>query len=230
MAKTIATEKGRALFPHLTPGKPNEKFYDGKEGSKAPYEVLLCGTPESLESTIKKLQAVHQKAIDARKAEIENTKKKLKVFPFPMVETVEDKDGNPTGEVALKCKLNAEEWTDEEIQEAAKDNIKLSGWRTDQFTIYDSQGKPYQGTEEIGNGSIIKVGILPRTWTSPSLGVGITLRIGAIQIIELMSKSGVPSDAEGWGFGKEDGFTTAEESTPKTSFEKEEDTEVNFNF
>jgi len=217
MAKTIASEKGRALFPSLTPGKPNERFYDGKEGSKAPYEVLLCGTPEALEPTIKKLQAIHQKAIDARKAEIQGTRKKLKVFPFPILETVEDKDGNPTGEVALKCKLNAE-----------KDD---SGqWRTDQFTVYDSQGNEYTGTEEIGNGSTIRVGILPKVWRTDSLGVGITLKIGAVQIVELMSKSGVPSDAEGWGFEKEEGFTTAEESTPKTPFEKEEDTEVNFNF
>jgi len=196
--RKIITPVGRALFPALNPGFPDTTF-------DPVYQVLLCGKPEEFGDFIKHIQATHRKGIDEQQAIIVNSggEKKVKVHDLPNVEDIKDKDGNLTGEIALKCKLKAEG--------TRKDGSPY----TNDLMLFDSQGHPYSGKDEIGNGSKLKVGVYPKTWFVPTLGVGLTLEIGAVFIIDLISKSGRAETAEDWGFEKEDGFVA-----PKSTSEK----------
>ena len=210
----IITPTGRALFPALNPGFPDTTY-------EPVYQVLLCGTPEHFGDFIKQIQALHEKAIKSEQDALDKAgkNKKVKVHNLPIVEDIKDKDGNLTGEIALKCKLKFEKkFRDGKVVEQT-------------LQLYDSKGKPYNGSEEIGNGSKLKIGVYPRAWNSPALGVGITLEIGAVFIIDLISKSGRANSAEEWGFEEEEGFTAIPEPVSKASSEtQEEDSEVNFNF
>lgn len=186
------------MFPALNPGFPDTTY-------EPVYQVLLCGKPEEFGDFIKHIQGIHQEAIDAEQAIITKGggKKKVKVHPLPIVEDIKDKDGNLTGEIALKCKLKAEG--------TRKDGSPY----TNNLKLFDSQGHLYEGKDEVGNGSKLKVGVYLKTWFTPSFGVGLTLEIGAVFILDLISKSGRAETAEDWGFEKEDGFTA-----PKSTSEK----------
>ena len=71
--------------------------------------------------------------------------------------------------------------------------------------MFDSYG--HAVTEAVGNGSKIKVGAEVVPYSTSMAGTGVTLRLKAVQVIELKSVSGGDS-FESWSFSKEEGFKT----------------------
>ena len=172
----ITSPIGEAVWPKLN--KPDTKF--NKDGV---YEVKLRLTEDEAKPFVNKLQGI-------LKMHVEDTgKAKPKMAPIPWKE-VEDDDGNPTGQVDFKFKLNA-----------------IGGRGDNQFTqrpaLYDSEGKIM--SDEIGGGSKIQIGAEVVTYDVASIGVGISLRLKAVMVFELKEYSG---GSDTWEFSDTGGFVT----------------------
>ena len=87
--------------------------------------------------------------------------------------------------------------------------------------LIDAKRNPV--TDQIGAGSSIRIGFEPYVWYVSSMGVGMSLRLKVVQVIELVefTKGGTTDEFD---FKDEDGFTSAA-TTSKTE-EREDD----FNF
>jgi hypothetical protein len=76
--------------------------------------------------------------------------------------------------------------------------------------LLDSKGSPI--TDLIGAGSILKVAAEVKPWYVPAMGVGVSLRLKAVQVIDLKSPSQLVS-AEQFGFSTdEEGFVSGGET------------------
>lgn len=176
----FTTPVGTALWPHLN--EPDTKF--DKDGS---YSVNLVLGKEQTEDIKEKLAGVLEEFIASGESK---TKKKA---PMPIKED-KDQDGKPTGNYQIKFKLRAVG--------------QSRGERWEQRpALFDSQGQPL--SEQIGNGSKIKVGAEVVPYSTAMAGTGVTLRLKAVQVIELSSSGG--DNFEAWSFSKEEGFTTSGE-------------------
>lgn len=187
--------RGRALWPKLT--KPDTKFDpDGvystqlvlDEADARELEELLAEVREqALEDEVKKALEKNPKLVAA------TVRKKLKVAALPIKELEDKETGEATGEQAVNCKLKA--------VGKSRDGEVYSR----KVALFDAKGKPIKGASlEIWNGSILKVNVLVRPYTSPAFGIGATVQLKAVQIIELVA--GGERGASGYGFGSEDGY------------------------
>jgi hypothetical protein len=185
--KRMTTPKGVASWPRLN--DPDFKFEpDGV------YQVKLRLGP----ADAKKLMETLNKELDAYYAEqakeaAKEGKKKLKRADVPWGECV-DEHGKETGEVEFNFKMSA--------RYTAKDGSTVE----QRPVLFDAKTNPM--TDRVGSGSIIRVGFEPYLWNTPALGVGISLRLKAVQVLEL--KQWAPSNkASDYGFSTEEGFETA---------------------
>jgi hypothetical protein len=139
----------------------------------------------------------------------EQKKGKIKVADLP-IKDVYDDNNNPTGEVEIKFKMNA-------IGNNGGDR-----WEQ-RPVLFDSKGRPMN--ENIGSGSKIRVGSEIIPYYSAAIGAGISLRLKAVQVIELVEySSGGGFDA--WKFSEEDGFVT--EGVVTTSSEEASESDFDF--
>ena len=136
-----------------------------------------------------------------------------KMSPLPVRDEVDD-SGNPTGNSEIKFKLKAvgggrggETWQQRPI-------------------LIDAKRKPM--TETIGGGSKIRIGCEIVPYSTAATGTGITLRLKAVQVIELVEISNGGS-IESWSFNQEDGFTTSGKPS-QDSEEGSEPEEGNFDW
>jgi len=81
--------------------------------------------------------------------------------------------------------------------------------------LFDSKGQPVRDRESLKgmwSGTVAKVNFEACPFYQAALGAGITLRLKAVQIIDLVEGGG---SAESFGFNEEDGWTgTTSEATP----------------
>jgi hypothetical protein len=186
--KKITTPVGKAIWPHLN--TPDTTF--DKDGGI--YAVTLRLHASEATELIEEITSVF--ADNMAKLERE-TGKKPKAASMPVKDSV-DEDGNPTGEVDIKFKLKA---------------VGKSGGDTweQRPALFDSSGRPL--TEVVGAGSTVKVGAEVVPYFTASVGAGVTLRLKAVQVIELVeySKGG---DFNAWSFEKEDGFVSKGKEEP----------------
>jgi hypothetical protein len=193
----FTTPVGTALWPHLN--EPDTKF--DKDGS---YSVNLVLNKEETENIKSKLSEVLQEFISSGESK---TNKKA---PLPIKED-KDQDGKPTGNYQIKFKLRAVG--------------QSRGERWEQRpALFDSQLQPC--TDVIGNGSRIKVGAEVVPYSTAMAGTGVSLRLKAVQVIELSNGGGASADA--WSFSKEDGFTTSGEQKEVTEEVEEGDGPFDF--
>lgn len=188
----ITTPAGIARWPHLN--EPDTKF--NKDGD---YKVNLLLGAEDTEKLRSSMQEVLQKFI------AEGNAKTKKVAPLPIKEAT-DAEGNPTGQFEIKFKLRA---------------VGVSrGERWEQRpALFDAQGKPM--TELVGNGSKVKVGAEIVPYSTAISGTGVTLRLRAVQVLELKTVAG--GDAfDSWEFGRQDGFQTTG-ATPNATEQEDDD-------
>ena len=178
------TPKGVAKYPYLD--KPDTKF-----NPQGDYKVnLLLAKEES-----KKLMSLVDKEIDKKFLEVskEVKGKRVKKADPPYFMELDD-DGNETGNVIFKLKQKAE------ITSKTGQTIEIK------VRLFDAQGKPMMNTNVWG-GSKIKASGTLMPYYSPTLGVGVSMKLAACQVIELVTKE---SNAESFGFEKEEGYTTDE--------------------
>lgn len=192
--KLLTTPKGVAIYPHLTPGRPDTKF--DKDGV---YTVKLkpSDNAEALKFA-KEISAAAKAKVEETRTEKEKEKKglgkKVKAAALPVSKETDD-EGNETGALVFSFKMKA--------KGKKKDGTEY----TREPVIFDAAGKPVKGLR-IGGGSIIRVSYELNTYDRPSTEdkgtflAGASLRLHAVQVIELVEFGG---NAQYFGFENEAG-------------------------
>lgn len=196
--KLLTTPKGRAIYPHLT--TPDTKFKE-----QGQYHVKLSIPSDQAADIVKAIDEKMAESLQAAKENKENKGKKVKPADPPY--SVDEE----TGETIVSLKMNA--------SFIGKDKQKV----TMTLPIFDAKGKPTK-VKRIGGGSVLRVSFVPEAFYTPLVGAGVTLRMKAVQLLELKEYS---ADAKTYGFGEEDGFSSEGESefpeeTPPGAAEEEE--------
>jgi len=205
----VMTPKGIFVFPKLA--SPDTKFKaDGEYGVK-----LRLGVDES-EALIAKIEADLAKYWPVAKAEAEAKVENAKTGPDKakakkaLAEMKEadksykpayDDEGNETGEYEFNFKMPAFFMKDK-----GKATEKKTAMRPD---VFDAKGKKLAVVPDIWGGTTGIVAGELRPF-STAVGVGISLRLKAVQIIELR-QGGSGGTAEGYGFGKQEGGFESED-------------------
>lgn len=198
------TQVGVAIYPHLV--EPDTKF-----NSEGEYKVKLRLAPDSVITDAKgKRVSDVQSFIDEmmakalEKAKQEN-KGKIKEADAPY-EIDEE-----TGDVLVNFKLKATGKT--------RDGKEF----TQKPALFDAKGKPAE-VKAVWGGSKIKVSFEVVPFYTKLIGAGVSLRLKAAQIIELVAGSGGGS-ADSYGFGKEEGYE-AEDEAADNGFSSDESDEA----
>ena len=181
--------RGIAVYPHLN--EPDTKFDDD-----GVYQLQLSLGARDSEKLIEKIEQIRDEAYATECKE--RKKPKLKKADLPFQEEY-DEDGSPTGNWLFRIKLKA----------------KTAKGFDQRPTLVDAGCNPM--TENIGSGSEVVVDFDPRPWFVAALGVGVTLRLRGVQVIELKEFSG-----SSVAFQAVDGFETA-----STMMSAENDNAVN---
>lgn len=194
------TDTGVAIFPHLV--EPDTQF-----NAEGEYKVKLRLAPDSeLKSKGKSVGGV-QEFIDSmmekalEKAKEEN-KGRIKEADAPYQIDEE------TGDLLVNFKLKARGTT--------RDGKEF----TQKPVLFDAKGKPTE-PEAVWGGSRIKVSFEIVPFYTKLIGAGVTLRLKAVQIIELIQGGG--ASAENYGFGEEDGYEADESEAESNGFASSEE-------
>ena len=194
----LTTPQGKAAWPHLN--KPDTKF--DKDGI---YSINLRLPREDAEGVVNTIKDVLKESVESAKKEQKG--KKVKVAPLP-IKDVEDEQGNPTGEVEIKFKLRA-------VGQSGGDSWEQKP------AIFDASGKPM--TETVGSGSTVKVGCEVVPYYTSMAGAGVTLRLKAVQVLDLVEYTG-GGDFDSWSFSKDDsGFVSTGVTSDTSDSSDEED-------
>ena len=182
MSKVITTPKGKAVWPRID--TPDTKF--DEDG------VYSCKLHVS-EGDFKAFEAIVKPKLDAAYKEECSRQGKDKI------------------RMAASSPLRINEEGDHEIYAKQKAKVHTKSKGTLEFTIaaVDSQGKKID-MPKIGSGSTLKMAVEVNTWFVPSQGFGYTLRLRAVQVLDLIEYGGGDSS---FGFGAEaDGYVGSGES------------------
>lgn len=192
------TPTGTAQYPWLT--KPDTKF-----NADGTYSVALTFRDD--DGTFTTLINREFEA-SVEKAKEQNQGKKIKNADLPITE-------NEDGSITLKFKLNA----------------KVTPKNGEPFeqkpALFDAKGKPLASDTKIGGGSKMKVAFECSPFFTSLIGAGISLRLKAVQLIELVEYSG-GGDGSAYGFDKEDGYEAQDSATEESSFETTAQEQVDF--
>jgi len=200
----ITSPKGTAVYPWVN--EPDRRF-----DSTGVYTctLRLDGSDNETKKFIDAIKKVASEHFEVVKRE---TRKSPKKADLPIKPVVDD-EGNETGEIDIKFKLKSQGGTGDKT------------W-TQRPSLFDSKGNAMK--EKVGGGSILKIGCEISPFYTPTLGVGVTLRLKAVQVLELREFGG--SSAESW-FTKEDGFEAAPaEEASAASKDSEQDSEDGSDF
>jgi hypothetical protein len=190
------TPTGVAQYPYLN--KPDTKF--NPEGE---FKVNLELDADAAADICTFLD--EQLATAVAKAKKENPGKKIKEG------TAGYELNEETGKVTLKFKLKA------------KVNTKSGDSFDQKVVLFDAKGKPITSPPNVGGGSKIKVSYEVVPYYTAIAGAGVSLRVKAVQILELVEYSGGAS-ADAYGFGEEDGYEAKASEEHEFTDETEEAT------
>jgi len=169
----LTTPKGVAVYPHLT--KPDTKF-----NAEGVYTIKLKLEGADAEKLAKEIDAgIDASGVEA-KADKKNAGKKIKRADPPY-------SRKDDGSIEFSFKMNATGKT------------KEGEVFTRKPIIFDKSAKPVQGLR-IGGGSIVKVGYEMVPFFTALVGAGVTLRLHAVQVLELVEYG---ANAAYYGFGNE---------------------------
>lgn len=186
----ITTPKGIAKFPWLT--KPDTRF-----SSDGVYHVQLLLKPDDpgVQEFLALLDRLGDEALNEIRQQLEESGKKAKAKSLqyrPPYQPDFDQEGEETGYISVRFKTRAKG----KNREGKTFNRKPA--------IFDAKGNRIEGDIAIYGGSIIRVNFTPSSYHSAATNeAGVTLRLNAVQVIELVSRS---DDAASFGFGVEDGY------------------------
>lgn len=180
---TVITPAGIAVYPWLH--QPDTKFNPDGE-----YRTKLRLSAEDAAGVIAKAEEVLAEHIAKVTKE---TKKKPKVADRPWTEVIDDQ-GNATGELEFSFKRKAKvKLKDGKVFDAKVD-------------VVDTKKNPLPAGTSVFGGSTIKVAAEVVPYFTPLLGAGVSLRLKAVQVLNLVSGSG---GGAGNLFDEEDGYEAA---------------------
>lgn len=179
----MTSPKGTAVWPWLN--DPDTRFDEN-----GVYSVTLRLDAEDAEAFMGKLKQIFRNGYDEETKK--QKKKKLKLANMPWADH-EDDQGNATGQVDFKFKVKA--------------SYEYEGKKIDnRVHLIDAKRNPV--TNQVGGGSSIRVGFEPYVWYVPSMGVGMSMRLKVVQVIDLV-EYGKGGSTDEFDFEEEEGFTTA---------------------
>ena len=187
------TPAGIAQYPYLT--KPDTKFNPDGE-----YKISVEIPGASAQDIVTFLD--EQFAVSVAKAKKENPGKKIKEGDVPY--SVND----DTGAVTVRFKLKA------------KVTPKMGDPFEQRPALFDAKGKPIGADAKIGGGSKVKVAYELVPYYTAIAGAGISLRLKAVQVINLVEFSGGAS-SEAYGFGQEEGYEAEDTPAAQNGFAEE---------
>lgn len=193
------TPAGIAQYPYLT--KPDTKFNPDGE-----YKISVEIKDPNLSAPLVDFLDV-QIAANLIKVKKETPGKKIKEGEAPY--SVNEDTGAVTVKFKLKAKVSPKNGAPFEQRPA----------------LFDAKGKPIGADAKIGGGSKVKVAYELVPYYTAIAGAGVSLRLKAVQVIELVEFSG-GAGADAFGFGEEDGYEAAETPAEQNGFS--EDNEEDF--
>lgn len=182
------TPVGVAEWPHLN--RPDTKF-DEAGVFRTKLRLPADAAAPLVELIDAAFQAAHE--LDAVK-EAKKKGKKIKEADLPYQNATDDQ-GEETGEIVFSFKIKA--------SGERKDGTKF----TRSVPLWDAKRQPTKA--DVWGGSKIRVAFTLNPFYVPALGVGVSLQLGSVQVIELVQ--GQPRTAEGYGFDEEEGYVAAPE-------------------
>lgn len=184
----ITTPRGVLVFPHLN--KPDTKFKP--EGD---YRTKLRMPEEDAKPLIDKLQPMLDAVVAKAQKDSKRKGKKLKVNDF--YTPCFDDNGDATGDVEFNFKMQAS-------------GVRADGTKwTAKPDLFDAHGQPMPADVAIWSGTVARVAFEVGEYDKP-IGIGLSLRLSAVQVIRLVSSG--QRDASAYGFGNEDDGEGDEES------------------
>ena len=177
--KSMVTPPGVAVYPHLT--TPDTKF-----DANGVYKVSLSLTEEEAAPLIEKVEEVQEEATG-----MIPPGKRQKFSEPPYYDEMDDQ-GQPTGRVIFKFKMKAK--------------VNTKDGRTLEMSpkLFDSEGTFMTEVEPIWGGSVLRISADMVPFYVAAVGAGVSLRLKAVQIIDL--KTGGGAGAESYGFEATKGY------------------------
>lgn len=194
------TPAGIAQYPYLT--KPDTKFNPDGE-----YKISVEIPGAAAQDIVTFLD--EQFAASVAKAKKENPGKKIKEGDVPY--SVDDDSGKVTVRFKLKAKVTPKQGDPFEQRPA----------------LFDAKGKPIGADTKIGGGSKVKVAYELVPYYTAIAGAGVSLRLKAVQVIDLVEFSGGAS-SEAYGFGEEEGYEAEDTPAAQNGFTEEEESDKDF--
>ncbi len=196
----IVTPVGTAVYPKIN--EPDTKF-----NALGTYSCKLRLSAEDSGPLINQLDEMVNTFLESEKAELmkgdgkaKAKAKALKKTSAPYKAAVND-DGDETGEYEFNFKMAARV-----VKEGKPERVMKPD-------VFDAKGKKLSPAPAIWGGSLLSVAG-EATPFNTAIGVGISLRMNAVQIIEL--RTGGAQDAAGYGFGAQEGYEAPEEEAAST--------------
>ena len=195
---SITTPVGIAKYPWVN--TPSTKFVEGGE-----YSCSLVLTKEEGEVIVKQLKPIFEEAILEKSEELG---KKAKSYELPI-----QLEGDS---YILKAKLKP-------VNGISK---KTGSTYTRSLGLFDSKGNPWDKETIVRGGSKVRLNVRPKTWYTSLLGVGLSLDLLAVQVIELSEGEFTEQAADSFGFtAVEGGYVNGGETLDQAlDAEEEEDT------
>ncbi len=197
----FTTPAGIAVYPWLN--KPDTQF-----DADGVYKVDLKMPVEDGQELIAMIDKAIKEQFQAKLKEITKPKdKKALCTKHKPYEMVEDDDGNETGEVLFKFRMNAV------VRPKDKEP-----WEQ-RPKVFDASRKELKPSPRIFGGSTLKVAFqINPYYAANDKSASVSLRLVAVQIIELVEGG---ASAEYYGFGQEEGYTGADDKEESSGFEDE---------
>jgi hypothetical protein len=193
---------GQALWPKLT--EPDTKFKTEGEYSvkllvseaEAREFITLCDAvrERAVEMCVEALQAKHPKLTAAK------AKEKTVLYEHPVKPEEDPETGLETGNYTVNFKMTA-----------SGANKKTGKPWSRRPVLFDAKKRPIDpGSIEIWNGSRLKVAYSPSPWHNPKNECGCSLKLEAVQVLELVNGGNRDYD-----FGEEEGgYSHSDEANP----------------
>lgn len=182
---------GVAVWPRLN--QPDKRFNaDGDYKTT----LRLKRTDPGVEQFLADLKEAFDEHVATETDTLKKSKgkgQKIKVCDPPWKEVVDKESGETTGEVDVKFSLKA---IVKPKEGAAFEQSPA---------LFDAQKKPVSKSVLVGGGSRIRVGGSIYCWHTAAIGCGISLRLRAVQLLDLVAPG---QDATAYGFNEEEGWTS----------------------
>lgn len=196
----LKTPAGNAIWPKLT--KPDTKF-----NAEGEYTTKLAIPCEEAQELIAELDKAYEQSQEIAKERNPGKKIKQAAKPYTLEE---DDQGNETGNIILsfKCKAKLTDKQGNSFPNAPK--------------LFDSKNKEFPKDQDIWGGSTLRIAFNPVPYYTAMVGAGVSLRLKAVQVINLVSGGGGGNGAS-YGFGEEDGYVAPEATANVAIADVEED-------